>query len=383
MTEAVALLQWQEQGIVANQNKLANFVQQLQSTLDINREGIPLQYIDPTVIASQVPYYDNAEDIPEEVYKEAIVKIDFEDGIPVANGLPLWERLDGETIPYYKLFKEYRDMKYYELKDTSINNKASYTDTNTVTETRTIIGTRSLARLSEHCGVPGKLLNILARIYHWMMRVKCFDMQKEREIALKRQRRAEELEYKHSRAANELLEQAMKYIKEHPAQLNPKVAIQMVELGMKYGRISAGLLGDKPGTQSSVAHQTNIAISQSSTHNQADQMVIANMGSDNQGYKDGRNISDVERRMADSMKDNSNLMSIINVLNRSGALSAAIKKTDNDVIEFVEDEEEGSFSYDDEPDVEEILNTSNTSNTSNINNGRNVVVPLNRGDSRG
>jgi hypothetical protein len=302
-SQSTELITWEQDGIVREQNKLANFIAQLQNLCDINQEGLPLQYIDPTVIAECLPYCETTDDVPDEKYKQAITKLDIEDGILCIQGLPFWERLDGETFGYYKIFKEYRDMKY--VNDTHLN-------------------TRSIARLSELINVPGRLLNILSKIYHWAPRIKTYDMFKQRDISLRRARQAEELEGKHAKYSNDLLEQAIKYLKEHPGQLNPKTALQMVELGMKYGRISAGLLGDKPGAQGqgSAVHQTNITLAQSTTHNQADQMVNINAG-DTQGQgTSGGNKSRVEQQLADNMKDNTTLASVLHVLNKSGAFAA-------------------------------------------------------------
>lgn len=300
MAEALALLSWEENGLVGTQTKLANFVSQLQSMLDINAAGIPCSYIDPTVIAECVPYAESTDDIPEEKYNASIIPIEFEDGIPIVNGIPVWERLDGEPIAYYKIFKEYRDMK--------LNDPAR---------------SRSMGRMAENMDVPGKFLTILSKIYNWMFRVKAFDMNYENEIALKRHHMALDLETKHSKYANTLVENAMKYLEEHPAQLNPKIAMQMVEIGMKYGRISVGLQGDKPGSQSAAGHQTNIAISQQMTHTEADLAIIGQ--GDMQGQRGRSQMSQVERQLADNMKDVSVLSSVMHVLNKSGALGQAVR----------------------------------------------------------
>jgi hypothetical protein len=315
MTEALAVLNWEENGILGSQRKLGDFVAQMQSTVENNYNGFPLQLIDATVVAECVPFAETLDDIDNDKYAAAIRPVEFEDDLPVIDGVPIWERLDGEKIDYYKIFKEYRDMRYIDTSD---------------------LATRSMARLAEKLNVSGRLLSILARIYHWVIRVRAFDIYKAREIEHIKQREQEELESKHSKNAAELLDSAMKYIREHNNQLNPKVAMQMVELGMKYGRISVGLQGDKPGAQSSVAHQTNIAISQSNTTQSADQMLIAgNVGANanaGAGANQGRRgqLSGVERQLADNMKDQSNLVSILHVLNKSGALKVAVAGTEAD-----------------------------------------------------
>lgn len=306
LADAPAVLEWEQKGIVKAQQKLANFVQHFQNMMQVNAEGEYLYLIDPTVVAECVPYAETPDDVPEDKLKEAMIPIEFEDGMPCINGIPIWERLDGEPIPYYKIFQDYRDMKYYN--DTNLN-------------------LRSIARLSEKLNIPGRLLNILAKIYHWAIRVKAYDKHREFEIALKKRRIVEELENKHAKYANEILEQAIEYLKKHPQQLTPKVAVQMIELGMKYGRISVGLLGDKPGSQVAALHQTNIAISQATQHNNAEQMVnVHAVGGDIQGHG---SKSAVEQQLQNNLKDTHNLISILHVLNRSGAFQVAVNETFN------------------------------------------------------
>lgn len=336
MADALALMQWEERGIVKSQQKLADFVQYFQSTMELNNDGMPLRLIDPTVIAECVPYAETTDDVPEEKYNQAIRQIDFEDNVPCIDGLPIWERLDGENIPYYKIFKEYRDMKY--LNNTQHN-------------------TRSIARLAEIINAPGRLIAVLAKIYHWIPRVKAYDQQREIEIMLAKHKNIEALESKHAKYSNAILEQAITFLEKNPNKIDPKTALQMVELGMKYGRISAGLLGDKPGTQaymnSGGAHQTNIAISQTNTHNEAGQMLnVTSVGGVNQGGG-GHGGSAVERRLNSNMKDQSQLMSVLHVLNQSGAFKAVAQPAIGE--ENLEDEEARYDMYDDGVAMEDII----------------------------
>lgn len=301
LADATALIAWEDNNLVPMQRKLADFVQQLQSTIETNNQGIPMKYIDPNVVAECVPYAKSVDDIPEEKFQQAFVNIEFEDGIPVIDGVPFWERLDGERIDYYKIFKEYRDMKY--------TDELGYE-------------ARSIAKLADNMKVPGRLLTILSKIYHWTPRTKAFDIYKARQFELQKAKQREQLESKHAKTANELLEQALSYIQKHPNALNPKVALQMIELGMKYGRISVGLQGDKPGTANAPSYQTNIAIHQSNTINEADQMINVTDNSVKQGGKP----SEIERKFSEKMQDNSTLVSILHVLNKSGAFTEAASR---------------------------------------------------------
>lgn len=316
LADALVLVQWEEQNLTQNKQKLANFVQYFQGGLETNPEGQPLNLIDPTVIAECLPYAETTDDVPEEKLFNAMHTIDFVDNMPCVDGTPIWERLDGEQIEYYKLFKEYRDMKY--AGDTHLN-------------------TRSIARLSEQLNVPGRLINIVAKIYHWIIRVKAYDKQKAYEIALARHRNIEQLEFKHADFSNKILEQAMEFLTKNPAKLDPKVALQMMELGMKYGRISAGLLGDKPGTHSQAAAanaaglttpQMNIAISQHNTHNEAGQMLNVTQHGNGNGANGRRAVSEADKQLQQDMKDPAQLLSVLHVLNESGAFKAAASPAD-------------------------------------------------------
>lgn len=340
LAEATCLKVWEEQKLVPAQQKIAKFVQEMQAQIEIAPNGIPIAYIDPTIVAEVAAYADTLDDIPQDKYNEAIVPIETEDGLAVVDGIPLWERLDGEKLDYYKLFKEYRDMKYEAVK---VKNREFISITN-----------RSIAKLSENLNVSGKLLNILSKIYHWMIRVKAFDVYKEREIAGRKFRQAEELENIHAAYSNQILEEAVKYLSDNIKQLNPKVAVQMVELGMKYGRISAGLLGDKPGTQAGAAHQTNIAIQQSNTHNEADQMINVDTGSGvDANMSRNKSQSAVERQLSDDMKDPNTMVRILNVLNKSGAFAQAVS-TDKTVDDNTIDEGDDIELDPDDVKVEEV-----------------------------
>ena len=134
--EANALqLSW-DAGKIEVQKKLSEFVQYFQINLPRNIQGIPLQLIDPTVILQATVGAETTDDVDEDALRAATTNIDFSEGFPTIGGLPIWERLDGELIDYYKLFKEYREMKL-------------------------LYGSRSLARLSETHGISGIHLNYL------------------------------------------------------------------------------------------------------------------------------------------------------------------------------------------------------------------------------
>lgn len=202
-----------------------------------------------------------------------------------------------------------------------------------------------MANLAVITGINGKHLQLLSKIYNWPQRVAAYDRFKMAQLAVERQRAAEMTELRHARAANDLLQKAMSYFDENPNDLNPKVALEMAELGMKYGRISVGLLGDKPGTNAQVSHQTNIAISNSTTSTNAEQAIVIGGASgggqagQSSGLGNQGDVSLVDKTLKTKMKQPSELLSVLGILQSAGALQAAVNPKD----ERLEDDDSGSI----------------------------------------
>jgi hypothetical protein len=309
-TSASELQCWEAQKIVPLQQKLAAFVQVLQNSLDVNNNGEFQAFIDPTIIGSCAMLYETADEIPNDKVNEATVPVEYVDNMPCIHGVPIWERLDGEKVQYYDIYKDYRDMKWF--------GGSQY-------------ATRSIANVAIKLGVSGRLIQILSKIYLWAPRVQAYDAQKLKELNLQKEAEREHLESRHLEFSNKILEQAVAYLSKHDAALNPKIAVSMVELGMKYGRISAGLLGDKPGTQSAAIHtQTNISLSQSSTQ-ETEYMVntgTGNIQNQRQAAKSG-----TERQLADDLKDDGAMSNIIYVLQKSGALQQGVESFAKEIVD--------------------------------------------------
>lgn len=282
METNVPTVSW-DSGQYSIHKRLGDFVQYFQVNLPTASNGIPLKIINPTALMSHMMNYENTDDVPDIVLNEATEEVDMFEGIPTIEGLPIWDRLDGESIPYYKLFKEYREMLYLE-------------------------GSRAIAKLARNHDIQGKVLSVLSKIYHWYPRVKAYDIYKDMQLAKKRQFEMQKMTNRHIEAANKLLEQGLLYLEDHPEQLTPKEAIRMVELAIKSGRLSVGL-SDRPATgQSSAA---NIHIN-TTNHTGAQDAVVANS---NTTVQTGEKEIDV-----------SYTQSILHILDSSGALDEAKNK---------------------------------------------------------
>lgn len=278
-------LKWDE-GKFEFQRKLGNFVQYFQINLPTNAFGVPMQIIDPLLLAQNANLLEceTTDDIPDSAVQQAVLKVDFEDGLPILEGTPIWERFDGEHVEYYKLFKEYREMLY-----------------NT--------GSRAISKLAATHNISGRNINALSKVYHWQLRVRAYDAFKKMEYERRRRFEIEKLESKHAKAADSMLEQALTYLENHPEQLNPKVAVQMVQLAIKVGRLSVGLNAEKPGSGDSPSG-TNININQTLGNGSVDTIV-------EEGQPGGQQTT---------AQDVSQLQSILHILDKSGALDKVKSK---------------------------------------------------------
>lgn len=261
--------------------RIGSFINYFQCSLPKNSNGIPLQMIDPTVVLQYGAMCEQPDDFEDEWVAEATLPVTFEEGFPTLGGVPIWERLDGEAIPYYNLFKEYREMRYYSA-------------------------TRSIAQLSADQGIAGAYLNHLSKMFHWQIRVKAYDQYQALVKDRKREIEIERMESRHTASAAVMLEQAMDYLAKHPEQLNPKVALQMVQTAVKVGRLSVGL-GAESGGRNGRAGGTvvNVNNTQNSVVGDNPQMVAIDT-----------------TRGSTSDFDTDQLQSILHVLDKSGAFEA-------------------------------------------------------------
>jgi hypothetical protein len=300
MSENAPALVW-DPGKYEFHRKLGNFVQYFQADLPTNKHGVPLKLINPVAMAEHILNCNTIDDVPNHVVENAIVEVEFEDGMPMVDGLPIWERLDGEIMDYYKLFKEYREMLY-------------------------VHGSRALSRLAETHNILGRNLSALSKVYHWQLRCKAYDAYKKMIYMRKRQFEIEKMETKHAKVAERLLQQSLEYLEQHPEQLNPKIALQMIQIAMRAERLALGLNPDKPGA-GEAAPSINIHQTTSTGGNgeATARIEIGPSSSSGQATNNGQ-------------PDLSYLQSIVHILDKSGALDQAKKEVIDAEFEEVNDD---------------------------------------------
>lgn len=298
--------------VTAELKRLASVVAQLQASFEIG--GQIRAIVDPALIAQELPYTESLEDFTDDMKERSTMEVDYIDSTPSIQGAPVWDRLPGERIDFYNVFKLYRDSRYF-LVDTG-----EYAIVN-----------RTLAGLARQLKLPGVTLSYISKLYSWKPRCVLYDQYMEAEMQKRRVQNEILLRNDHLAMAQKLCAKAYDYLEKNFLKLSPKEVLQTLEMGIKYSRISTGLLPDRPGA-AVAGNQTNLAIYNTTTNNTADQMLNVNAGVIPTGQGVG---SAVERQLQQDMKQEDNLLSILHVLQASGALKSAIH------TDLVESGEEG------------------------------------------
>lgn len=266
--------------------RLGASVFDLQSSLPVNADGLPFQYVDAQLLL-EAGMLDSELDADN--LNNSLVPIDYSEGYPIVNGFPLWERLEGEPEPYFKLFKIYRDLPLTELR-------------------------RTFMRTAELSLVEVRYINHIAKCFHWFVRAKSYDMCRAQELEEKKKRLITEIENSHSDIADSIVDKIMDFMdnEENVSLMSPKVALEWFQEGIRLKRISNGLDPLRP----------NIPYTQNPTLGQP----VINIGIQNsqqlpQGAQQSEGREVVNLAM---MKD------VIDVLDRAGVLNKEhlVKATD-------------------------------------------------------
>ncbi len=268
-------------------HKLAEHVYNLQLTLPKNKDDLPTAYIDAQIIASSGLIEGS---LTSDFVSKAVIKINYEEGIPLVSGLPFWERLDGELIDYYTIFKEYRNQK----------DKGFL---------------RSHKNIAEAYNLPINFIYSLSKVYHWTLRINAYDLYKKRELEFLRNKQITDMEGKHTKAAKEVFESTLQLYqdligdKDKKWFITPKNIHQMLEFAVKLERLSLGISPDKPLNEEENGRINNVI----------------------QNY----NLAKTDNKTMNVITNPQDLEEIVKVLMETGALDSAIKKERGELEEII------------------------------------------------
>ena len=204
--------EWSEITIAATVH-LADRMRRLSRYIEVNSLGLPEGYWDPQAVAA----LDEEELDEQRPYQSlAWVTLDYSEGFPTVNGVPFWERLHGEPLHCYRVFKHYRD-------------------------SLEVRGVRSLADTARATGTPIAVAQALVHLYYWYPRVRAYDLYREMERESVRRHHIIKMHNEHWDMAEELIERIRKYLSERFEEFPPGVVLELLKQVVALQRASVGL----------------------------------------------------------------------------------------------------------------------------------------------
>lgn len=265
-----------------------------------------------------IPYSEKADTdlVPDEVIRSAQKDIVYYDDVPCIDGVPIYDRLSGEPVPFFSLFKAYRELKER-------------------------VGTRSMVKLHEETGVPMDVIQVINRVWHWQVRVQPYDRQIQLNRSWERQRQARAFDATLTKRGADLIEMAMCYLEQHEMQLDPKVAVDLIKTLVPITRVASGMQADKPADAEGAVQGLPGGGSGSGVGASVNVSVQNNTASGN-GTVHGMAASEVIVKTEKQNEDPGHLASILNVLNQSGAFERVVLEQEGALdTEFVPVVDEG------------------------------------------
>lgn len=273
--------------------RLRRYVTQIQGTLPLDNLNRPMMLVNAKKVQDEGLIKD-LETLIEEPPKELLFPVSRIEGMPTIYGTPIWEKLEGEPMEYFEVFKKYREL-------------------GAITTAGPHSKSRSIYSLSKNTNCNIKQLELLRQCYHWGERVRAYDDYMEEQQAIMIERRQREIQGRHSETARQLFNTCTKYMLENTEQLTPKMALEWAELAAKLERISSGMLPDKPGTTENPTQQINI---NNSDHN-------PNRTNDSHGTGVTGNQEE----------DKDRLTQLVNVMNKIGLFESNVEVKDMEEVQ--------------------------------------------------
>lgn len=206
--------------------KLGKWVKALQQNVALDRFGRPMSYVDAEIVLTNTITFHNLEEFLDYPPEGVFIPIDYSQGYGTANGFPIWERLEGETLEYYNIFKAYLYLHEEQLKPL-----------------------RMIEELEMRTRANSRQIKALMNIYHWQLRADEYDHFKEMHIQKQKEVAIIQMENKHHKMADKIMDkigQTLETMNFETQEL--KDLIKLMELAVKLQRLSLGQDPTKPGT---------------------------------------------------------------------------------------------------------------------------------------
>lgn len=249
--------------------------------------------LSPVLLSSHLADKSELADFADEEAVELFTPLEQIGEQTTLNGYPVWDRFEWEQVVFFNLFKLYRDMRY-----TFYN------------EVDQLLAPRSMSKLAQAAHVEPRVVSYLSKLYLWQWRCELYDEWMERQQTARQLARRNLTLDRHSKIGRGLVQKAYNALLRQADKLTPKDALAMLELGLKYERLSLGLPGDKPEVTPSQSNGRGATVN------------IVNQTNNGNGAVA---VAAPQQQLDDNLKKPDTLLSVLAVLQRSNAFSTLLQ----------------------------------------------------------
>jgi hypothetical protein len=256
--------------------------------------------LSPVLLSSHLADKSELADFADEEAAELFTPLEQIGEQTTLNGYPVWDRFEWEQVVFFNLFKLYRDMRY-----TFYN------------EVDQLLAPRSMSKLAQAAHVEPRVVSYLSKLYLWQWRCELYDEWMERQQTARQLARRNLTLDRHSKIGRGLVQKAYNALLRQADKLTPKDALAMLELGLKYERLSLGLPGDKPEVTPSQSNGRGATVN------------IVNQTNNGNGAVA---VAAPQQQLDDNLKKPDTLLSVLAVLQRSNAFSTLLQNAQDTTL---------------------------------------------------
>ena len=256
--------------------RLKTYQSRLQAVVPRDANERPLRLVVPTLV--QATEFKQSPETLIDSLDQYSLPIDYDNGYPCVEGIPLWEQQEFETDEDFALFKMYRDMA-----ETSIQ--------------------RSTFKMSRTTGINVKVLESLKTINHWYLRACARDLLEVEELQQITLRERGKISKQHLDIGNKLVAMCMDTLERYSEMVSPKLALDILKEATKLQKEAVGL--QVPGR----------------AFNGLGDAGSVNISINNQGSSQTTSVGvNVGAATGDKEKDTQRLAELLNVMDSIGVL---------------------------------------------------------------
>lgn len=187
---------------------------------------------------------------------DCFIPLTWQDGLGLTSlGTPFWERIEGESVEYYELFKAYREATHIKYLETAHSDAKDPNVRYPLQHERSRRSARSVHTIADRADIERGVAVTISRLWFWHERARAHDIYQAEQLELLRHAQIQYMENVHSVAARKIFNISLDFLDKNKQDLNPKTALEWFQMAIELERLSLGLPKDKPAIEAEAESQ--------------------------------------------------------------------------------------------------------------------------------